>query len=121
MADGDFEGNKLGIFDGHTLGEANRDLLGMTDGDFKGSISHQDDVETLSSSCMLDDLSCGKMCHPHICHGFVGVMLALAFVAVEMRRRMPGTCVLAWGIHGGNGVVAVFSGRDGVVKENQFA
>ena len=63
MADGDFEGNKLGIFDGHTLGEANRDLLGMTDGDFKGSISHQDAVETLSSSCMLDDLSCGKMHH----------------------------------------------------------
>ena len=56
LADGDFEGNKLGIFDGHTLGEANRDLLEMTDGDFKGSISHQDAVETLSSSCMLDEL-----------------------------------------------------------------
>ena len=54
MADGDFEGNKLEIFDGCTLGEANRDLLGMTDGDFKGSISHHDVVETLSSSCMLD-------------------------------------------------------------------
>ena len=66
MVDGDFEGNKLGIFDGHTLGEANRDLLGMTD---------QDAVETLLSSCMLDDLSCGKMCHPHFCHGFVGVVL----------------------------------------------
>mgnify|MGYP006171695631 CR=1 FL=1 len=86
MADGDFEGNKLGIFDGHTLGEANRDLLGMTDGDFKGSISHQDAVETLLSSCMLDDLSCGKMCHLHFCRGFIGVVLALAFVAVEMRQ-----------------------------------
>ena len=77
MADGDFEGNKLRIFDGHTLGEANRDLLGMTD---------QDAVETLLSSCMLDDLPCGKMCHLHFCHGFVGVVLALAFVAVEMRQ-----------------------------------
>ena len=54
LTNGDFKGKKLRIFDGHTLGEANRDLLGITDGDFKGSISHQDAVETLSSSCMLD-------------------------------------------------------------------
>ena len=85
MSDQDFEGNKLGIFDGHTLGEANRDLLRMTDGDFKGSTSHQDAVETLLSSCVLDGLSCGKMHHLHFCYGFVGFMLVLAFVAMVMR------------------------------------